>query len=160
MENSECKMKACVKPMIISVLAVLVTLFATEYLIHGIWLMPLYQQTASLWRPMSEMGMFPWCIIRLLALSFIYSALYCKCKKAKPEACDIDGKKQCPIQHGLCFGILLGLLIGTMMASSYLWMPVPGELAIKWFIGGLGQGILVGLVLSCICSKKKGECQA
>jgi len=158
-ENSGCKMKACIKPMLCSTIAVAIVLFALEYLIHGIWLKPLYEQTASLWRPAAEMGMCPWCLIRLLVLAFLFTALYCKCKKAKPEVCDFTGKKECPKKHALCFGIVLGLLIGTMMASSYLWMPIPGELAVKWFIGGLVEGIVVALVLSCtFCTK--GECKA
>ena len=158
MNDSGCKMKQCMKPMIISTIAVAISLFLTEWLIHGVWLKPLYEQTASLWRPMNEMGMFPWCIIRLLALGFLFSALYCKCKKSGGE-CATDGKKECPKKAAMCFGVMLGLLIGTMMASSYLWMPIPGELAIKWFIGGLAQGIVVSLVLSRVCCSK-GSCKA
>ena len=161
MNDSGCKMTQCVKPMLISTIAVAIVLFGLEYVIHGIWLKPMYQQTAALWRPEGEMGMFPWCIIRLLTLSFIYSALFCKCKIAKmDEACSTDGKACCPIKGSLCFGIVLGSLIGVMMASSYLWMPIPGELAIKWFIAGLVEGVVVSAVLSCLCSKKSGSCKA
>ena len=157
MNGSECKMKACVNPMLISTVLIAIFLAGSEMLIHGYWLMPLYEQTPNLWRPKAEMGQFPWCMIRLLTLAFLYSALYCKCSKAK-ESCAapvVDGgKKECPMKHSLCFGLVLGALIGTMMASSYLWMPVSGELAIKWFIGGLVQGVCVGIMLGFIAKAK------
>jgi len=156
MENSGCKMKGCFMPMLVSTVLVALGMFIVEYVIHGIWLMPLYQQTASLWRPMSEMGMHPWCVVRLLLLAFLFSVLYCKCKKAKMEACGVDGTS-CPIKGSLCFGIVIGLLIGTMSASTYLWMPIPGELAVKWFIGGIAEGIMISLVLGALCFKSKGE---
>ena len=155
-----CQMKSCCKKIVIPTIAVAVALFAMEWLIHGIWLMPIYKETAALWRPMEEMGMFPLCIVRLLTLSLLFTVMYCKCKKSSAESCGTDGKKPCKVKKSLCFGIMLGLLLGTMMGSSYLWMPIPAELGIKWFIAGLAEGIVVSFVLSLVCCDKKGECNA
>lgn len=152
MNNENCKMKECIKPMAIGTVAVAVTLFLVEWLVHGVWLMPLYEQTAALWRATNDMGMSPWGIVRLLALGFLITAIFCKCKQAKMAACEA-GAKPCPRKMGFCFGTIIGAFMGTMMASSYLWMPVPAELGIKWFIGGLAEGIAAGLVLSHLASR-------
>ena len=158
MNDSGCKMMGCIKPLLISTVLLAFFLFGSEMLIHGVWLVPLYEQTASLWRPKAEMGLSVWGILRLLVLAFTYSALYCKCCKAEMESCGTGDDKSCPKKKGLCFGVILGLLIGTMIASPYLWMPIPAELAIKWFIGGFVQGICVGIMLGCMGQKK--ECAA
>jgi len=161
MNGSECKMKSCIGKMLIAIVVLTIFQFAFEWLVYGVWLMPIYKDTAALWRPMNEMGMCPWCIIRLLTLSVLFSALFCKCKKsmepcdtATPSECNIGGK-HCPIKRSLCFGITLGLLIGVMNASTYLWMPIPGELAIKWLVAGVVEGIFIGAILSCLCKAKK-----
>ena len=64
------------------------------------------------------------------------------------------------MKKSLCFGVILGALLGTLSASAYLWMPISAELAIKWFIAGLAEGIVISAVLSSICCNKKGECKA
>lgn len=156
MNNGECKMQGCIKKMIVPVIALMVFQFGFEWLVHGVWLKPIYEQTSQLWRPMNEMGMFPWCLIRLFTLSLLFGALYCKCAK-KMENCATPAtgdKKECPKKAAVCFGIVLGLLIGVMNASSYLWMPIPGELAIKWLIAGIVEGVCIALILSCVCKKK------
>ncbi len=73
--------------------------------------------------------------------------------------CKIGGK-HCPIKFGVCFGALIGLLMGVQCAGSYIWMPIPGELAVKWFIGDLVQGIVIGVVLALICHCKQKELRA
>lgn len=150
---SNCNMATYIKPVIFGTIALAVLWFAAEFVIHGIWLMPLYEQTAELWRPSEEMGPSLWSMLRLLAISFAITVLYCKTLMPCAPKSD-DSKKSCPMKHGLCFGAVLGLLIGTMMGSSWLWQPIPVDLAIKWFITGFAQGVLSGLVLAPICKIK------
>jgi hypothetical protein len=149
-------MMSCIKPLLMSTLAVALFTFVFEFLVHGMWLMPLYEQTASLWRPMEEMGPSALSFARLFLLSFLISALTCKCMK-KNSACgdgNAAGKTTCSNQQALCFGVILGLFMGIMMAGSYLWMPIPGELAMKWFIGGLVQGTVSVLIATWLLRRK------
>ena len=156
MENSGCKIKGCFVPMLASSILVAAGMYITENAIHLGWLQNLYRETASMWRPASEIGMYPWYIVRLLVLGFAFSALYCKCVKGKAESCGADGKS-CPVKGVLCFGIVIGILIGTMSASNYLWIPIPAELAVKTFIGGILEGIVISLILGALCFKSKVE---
>ena len=128
-------------------------LMATEYAIHAKWLMALYETTPTLWRIEEDMktvmggGM---CFLRIAAMALAITVLYCKTKKKACANCSTECKK-CPVMHGLCFGTALGVLMGTMMGSSYFWMPISVELGQKWFIAGLLQGIGAGLLLGIIC---------
>ncbi|MDE3017351.1 MAG: hypothetical protein KGI29_10625, partial [Pseudomonadota bacterium] len=50
-----CPVKNGLGKLMCSVLPVFVFLLAAGYIIHHIWLMPIYEQTATLWRPVGEM---------------------------------------------------------------------------------------------------------
>jgi len=41
--------------LLIAIVAGFIVIFATDWLIHGIWLVPDYEATKALWRPESEM---------------------------------------------------------------------------------------------------------
>ena len=165
--NANCPVKGCLGKLLCTAVPTFIVLFVAGYLIHHVWLMPIYQATASLWRPMDQMKeMMPLMLLYYAVLSLAISALFCKVKKGKmaciaaagEEAeCKIAGK-HCPIKCGICFGLVIGTLMGTMCAASYIWMPIPGELAVKWFIGDLLQGIAIGVVLMMICHCKKKNC--
>ena len=50
--------------------------------------------------------------------------------------------------EGLRFGIPMGILLGLLQAGMYPYLPISVELAFAWFLGGLIQGIGIGLVLA------------
>jgi hypothetical protein len=144
---------------LISFVALFAFLFLYDKLFNGsVWMVDMYQQTANLWRSPEDMHrVFPWMFARYALLAAAICCLYKKTAKAADAAyCAAPGeKKPCsPLAHGLCFGIALGMLMGTLQASSYLWMPIPGALVIAWFLGALVQGVLAGLLLSFLCRMK------
>ncbi len=155
MNAKECPIKGCLGKLLCGALPVFIFLFAAGFLIHHVWLMPIYQQTASLWRPMEQLeGMMPLMLLYYALLSLSITGLFCKASKGHPcdvsdPECKIGGSK-CPIKFGICFGALVGLLMGTHCAGSYIWTPIPGELAVKWFIASLIQGIGAGVILSLL----------
>lgn len=167
MENNEgCPVKGYLCKLLGASVITFAVLMLTGYIVHHVWLMPIYEATASLWRPEGEMKeMFPLMLGYYAVLSVVISALFCKARKGRmalcanaPESdCKIGGK-YCPIKFGICFGALVGLLLGLQNAASFLWMPIPGGLAIKWLIAWVIQGILAGVALSlaCHCCNKKG----
>ena len=90
------------KKIIIASFAVFVAWFVLDYLIHGVLLMPTYEETASLWRPVEEMK--PWLmwivnLITALCLVSIY-AIYFKEKNLKT---------------GVMFGLLTGIATGQRL---------------------------------------------
>lgn len=150
----DCNKKQC----LISTVAVFAFIFAFDYLFHGMLLHGLYESTAHLWRPMEEMDQMMWmCIGYHFLLAASITCLYGLIAKNGGGTCETTGKPACPRKTGICFGMKLGVIMGLMSASSYIWMPIPGELAAYWFVGAVLQGIGIGLILSCTCKKK--DCQ-
>ncbi len=149
-------MKKCAFSCLISVVAVFVFLNLYGMLVHGHLLMADYQATANLWRTQEEMQTM--CIGWLAYYAVLSIILTCWFKKSRSAfaACSTTSAPSCcPIKSGgLCFGLKLGLLMGTMMASSYLYMPIPGELAVKWFFTGLVEGLGIGVILGMTCRGK------
>lgn len=148
--KKECKVSACLIPMV----AVAVFIFLYSCLTHGWLLMDEYAATASLWRPQAEMEtMCPLWIGYYLLLAGILTCWFKKSKCAFACA-TAPGEKPscCPIKSGgCCFGLKLGLLMGVLMASSYLYMPIPISLAVKWFFTGFFEGLGIGVVLGITC---------
>ena len=164
--------KPCMKTCIISFIGVFAFLFGYDWLVHGKLLMADYEATASMWRSQEEMQQFfGWCIAYHAALAAVITCFFkkfrcatsgcCACCKCGPDCkCAKESATSCcPIKSGgLCFGIKVGLLLGLAHASSYIWMPIPADLAVKWFFAYLVQGIGAGVVLGMLCKSKSGAC--
>jgi hypothetical protein len=119
--------------------ATFVFIFVFEFLWHGQLLGGLYQATQSLWRPETEMGTyFPLIPLYQALLALVIVFLFTR---------HYEGKG---IGEGVRFGCTIGALLGILSASMYVFMPVPGVLALGWFVGwflgGLGSGMIASLV--------------
>lgn len=156
MENKECSNKSegmccpisgCpVKHVLIAAVVAFAAMFGLEYLFHGIYMMPDYEATASLWRPESEMqGLFHICLIRKGLMALAIAGLFCWAGKSCGGIC-------CPVK-GAKFGLLIGLLLGANDFGTYLWMPIPLDLAVKWLIGNTLIGVVTGALLGLVCGK-------
>ena len=67
------------KRLILAFIAVFVAIFATDFVIHGIWLKPDYAASASLWRPEAEMQkLFGWLLLGQALASFTFVMLWVK----------------------------------------------------------------------------------
>lgn len=119
--------------------AAFVFIFVFEFLWHGQLLGGLYQATQSLWRPQAEMGTyFPLIPLYQALLALVIVFLFTRHHEGKG------------IGEGVRFGFYLGILLGIVAASMYVFMPIPGVLALGWFAGsfivGLGSGVIASLV--------------
>lgn len=158
MENEK---KCCPVQCAISFIAVLVFLFAYDWLVHGHLLMADYQATASLWRPEAEMqALWPWCIAYHVALAAVITCFFKKFKKGMAACCPESCETRCPIKSGgVCFGMKVGLILALSHSVNYIWLAIPGDLAVKWFAAYLIQGIGAGAVLGIVSGGKgKGSC--
>lgn len=143
-----CPITGCpVKHILIATVAVFAVTFAFDWLYHGVYLKDMYEATAAIWRPKAEMdAMMGVCLVYHAVLAFGVSALYCM--MAKNCACGGG----CP-KTGMRFGLLLGLVIGIVHFSSYIWLPISMDLALRWLGGAVVWGVLTGYVLSLVKSK-------
>jgi hypothetical protein len=51
---------------------------------------------------------------------------------------------------GMVFGLLIGMSQHVWAIVNYVAMPVPGTLAAKWFLAGVAESVLLGIVTSLI----------
>jgi hypothetical protein len=148
MDNNQCNSHC--KPgikCIIPVLVVFAVIFVFEWLFHGVYMKPAYEATASMWRsPEAMQALWPICLITKLVTAAIIVCLY----KWVAKGCASGGKCY---KKGIKFGVKIGLLLGIQQFTNYLWLPIEMDMAVKWLIGNVIMGVLIGLVLATICRK-------
>lgn len=152
--NGKCDKKTC----IISFIAVYIFIMAYGFVVHGILLTPDYEATSSLWRPEADMQQLAWVCWILHAI--MAAAIVCIYKKFRKglATCDASvASASCPIKSGgICFGMKLGLLLGAVQAMHYIPLPIPGELAVKWFFSEFFLGLGIGAILGMVCKVGNG----
>lgn len=131
------------KRFIAAVISVFFTFMALDFIIHNIILMDEYASLKNLWRP--DMQSLLW---MMPVITFIMSILV--------TSLFIRGYQERGIMEGLNFGILVGLMTNGLGAFSQYWMyPVPLSLAVKWFVFGLIEFIIAGIILSLVYRKRE-----
>lgn len=65
---------------------------------------------------------------------------------------DVASKATCGTRYsdGAGFGGFAGLFSGLTLASLYIYLPIPGSLAIAWAMAEMVKGIGLGLVLTAL----------
>ena len=126
--------------LILAILAGFIYIFASDYLIHAIWLEADYKASASLWR--TEFGMRSRFLLMLGAqflcsLAFMY--IWAK-----------TGWRRRSLADGAVFGFWLGVFQQVMTIVLYVVIPLPNALALKWFFVGLLQTTLLGVLAAAI----------
>lgn len=146
-DNGGCGKCCPVRGFILPALALAVIIFAFEWMFHGVLMMDLYSQTASMWRPEAEMkSFFPVCLTRVAVQALLITCLY----KMVCKSSDCGGS--CP-KKGAKFGVKIGALLGITHFGYYAYLPIPAAMAIYWLVGYIILGAILGLALSCMASK-------
>lgn len=128
-----------IKRLLLAILAGWVVVFATDYLIHELWLGPVYAATKPLWRPESEMHThFCWMLVAQFLIVATFVIVWAQ---------GFAGRS---IGAAVSFGLLMGVFQQTWAIILFVVMPLPAELAIKWFLAGLVQAVLLGIVTSLV----------
>ena len=124
----------------LAIIAGFVLIFATDFLIHAVWLAGDYKATAALWRPESEMQRrFPLMLIAQLLCSIAFVYIWAK-----------TGWRRRTVVDGCMFGLWMGLFQQVTTIVLYVVTPMPKELALKWLVAGLVQAVLLGAVAALI----------
>jgi hypothetical protein len=128
-----------IKRLLLAVFAGWAVIFGTDFLIHELWLGPLYQATKTLWRPENEMGpVLCWMFVAQFLIAATFVIVWAKGFAGRPAS------------TGILFGALMGIFQQTWVLILFVVMPLPVELAVKWFCAGLVQAVLLGLVTSLV----------
>ncbi|MBA2743169.1 MAG: hypothetical protein H0U43_02460 [Chthoniobacterales bacterium] len=126
--------------LLLTILVGFVFIFASDFLIHALWLSADYKATAPLWRTEDEMHpRFLWMLSAqlLCAIAFIY--IWAK-----------TGWRRRSINDGAVFGFWMGIFQQVTTIVLYVVIPMPGLLALKWFIAGLVQAVVLGALAAAI----------
>lgn len=123
-------------------IAVFIVMEILEVLVNGVILKSTYMALQSVWRPdmMSKMWIFH---VVYLITSFMFAFIFSK---------GYEGKG---IGEGVRYGFYMGLLLALPMAyGSYAAFPIPYSLALQWFIYGMIEYIIAGMVLAWVFGMK------
>jgi len=135
------------KRLILTIIAVFVALWATDFLIHGVWLASTYKATMNLWRSDSEMqARMGWLFLGQFLAAFVFVVVWSKGFPATASA------------GGAClYGVLMGLFLQSNSLITYAVQPLPPSLTVKWICSGLVQGALLGIITFLVYRPSKAK---
>jgi hypothetical protein len=123
----------------LSVLAVWFVVWVTDFLFHGVWLQPLYQQTAQFWRPYDEMrSLMPLMWLAQAIFSWAFVWIYSK-------GVGNDNQWMQAFRYGLAI-----LFVSHVPGQLGMWVtsPYPLELVLKWLFIAAVQAMLCAFVMT------------
>jgi hypothetical protein len=126
------------KKFILASLAVFITGMILDFIVHGLILKGAYESLTSVWR--ADMNSFMWIMyVGSLLFSFLFVYIFSK---------GYEGKG---MMEGVRFGFIIGLImVFTSSFGQYSMYPIPFSLAIQWFIYGMVEFIILGIVAAVI----------
>ena len=118
-----------------------VFVFIYEFVVHGVLMMSLYEQTSEVWRPQEESNMVVMFLSQLLfciAVAFFYPIV----------GLDTDCKK------GVPFGIGLGLVMAAPQISTFCYLPIPLKISLFWAFIEFVKTLVTVLIVSKVYNWK------
>jgi hypothetical protein len=130
------------KRFVLASLAVCVSAIVLDFIIHGVILKSAYEATKSVWRPDMESKVWIFWLINLI-VAFPFTYLFVK---------GYEGKG---IMEGVRFGCIIGIFTSIPMAyGNYVMLPLPYSMAAQWFVFGMIEAVLLGVVVSLVYKPK------
>jgi len=130
------------KRLALASLAVFVVFFVVDGVVNNVLLADLYKQTASVWRPESEIQGNMWLMwLGTLILAPLFTLIYTKGYEAN--------------KPGLGQGVRYGLIVGVLLSAPqclvwYAVLPIPAVLAVWWFMTGMVESVAAGVATGLI----------
>ena len=130
------------KRLALASLAVFVVFFVVDGVVNNVLLADLYKQTASVWRPESEIQGNMWLMwLGTLILAPLFVLIYTKGYEAN--------------KPGLGQGVRFGLIVGVLLSAPqclvwYAVLPIPATLAVWWFMTGMVESVAAGVAAGLI----------
>lgn len=125
------------KSLIITIVVAFITVWATDFLIHAVWLGSTYKATAELWRPEAEMmAKMGWMFAGQFLVGAAFTMIFAACV----------AEKRC-VSCTLKFSACIGILAAAGQIIMYAVQPLPGSLVAKWCVAYIAQALVLGLVV-------------
>jgi hypothetical protein len=122
-------------------IAVAVTFLILDFIVNGLILASTYQELQDLWRPDMDSKMYLFYVIAII-VAFFFSLIYSRWRRGTG------------IGEGVHYGLLIGFLMSIPMAyGTYASIAIPYSLAIQWFIFGMIEYVIAGIVLALVFGK-------
>ncbi len=135
------------KRLVVAIFAVFAGVWVTDFLIHGVWLKSAYSETMSLWRPEAEMqARMGWLMLGQFLAATTFVVLWAKGFAAT----------NC-IRCACLYGMFMGLFSQATTLITYAVQPLSPSLAVKWFVAGVAQGVLMGVLVHFVYRPKLEE---
>ena len=122
-----------------AIVAVFIVMFASDALIHGMWLKPDYDAAKAIFRPEAEMGSYLPCLI--------FAQIVCATSFVVVWAMGFAGRS---VGTGVVYALLMGVFQQTWVIVNYAVFPISGDLAVKWYFSGLVQAVLIGITTALV----------
>jgi hypothetical protein len=138
------------KRLVIAIIAVFVGFFITDFLIHGVWLQSRYRETMNLWRPETEMqAHMGWLMLGQFLFATTFVVLWAQGFAATTR-----------IGCAGLYGLFMGLFSQAATIVSYAVQPLPADIVVKWFLSGIAQGMLMGVIVFFAYKPKTGDAKS
>ncbi len=136
------------KSLVITILVAFVTVWATDFLIHAVWLSSTYGATKELWRPEAEMmAKMPWMFLGQFLVAAAFTVNF---------AANV-AEKRC-LRATLRYAASMGVLVGGGQIIMYAVQPFPGLLVVKWCVAYLAQMLLLGGIVHKVYQPLPSTC--
>jgi hypothetical protein len=131
------------KKVLIGFVVVFVAMIVMSFIVDGLILGSTYESLKSLWRPDMQSKMWIYYIIMIVG-AFFFSFIFSK---------GYEGKG---IMEGVRYGLYIGIWMSIGMAyGTYAMIAIPYSLALQWFIYGVIQYVIYGVLLALVFKKKE-----
>lgn len=126
-----------VKSLLITIVVTFIAIQFMDFLVHGVWLKPVYEATKSLWRSEADMqSMMPFMLLGHFLTAGAFSLIY---------AAAVAEKRR--LSCTLKYAFAMGLFAGAGQLVMYAVQPYPGSLVVKWIVAGIIEAIILGLIV-------------
>ncbi len=121
---------------------VFIVLVVTSFLVNGVLLGSMYTSMQGIWR--SDMNSLMWIYYVLNAVdAFFFTFIFSK------------GYEKKGIMEGVRYGFYIGVWLSMGMAyGTYAMIAIPYSLALQWFLYGIAEYVIAGVVLSLVFKEK------
>ena len=119
-------------------LAILVAWMVIDALMHRLFLAPIYEASAVLWRPFDQLN-----IALIYAVTFVLIGVFVSVYwlLVRPKS----------LGTGMAMGAFVGLALGVSSGfGTFIHMPIPLSLAWGWFLGGWLKGLVAGGIVGAV----------
>ncbi|HUI30656.1 MAG TPA: hypothetical protein VLX91_10595 [Candidatus Acidoferrales bacterium] len=125
--------------------AVFIVMEIIDFLVNGVILMSTLNSLQGVWRSDMSSKMWIFHVINIFS-AFFFTFIFSK------------GFEKKGIMEGVRYGFYIGVWMSVGMAyGTYAMIAIPYSLALQWFIYGVIEYIILGVVLALIFKEKSKE---